>query len=308
MNPNRSSATRRKFLSLAGTSMALPLFSGQASADEPNWTYQSSDSYDYSDEKGALSTFVEVYDGVMLPSYDYYTIPIKVSSNVATYWKSYSGEWLGGENINWSEFSVTWPDKYDGYKEVDAEYTEAHIGAYDEAHQNNYDYWDVAGDTVSAGINQLAAMTPIVGELMAAETVVNEFTTALGKLQSDPDVSWDVRFDWANPDNISETHYWNKVDVQLFPDDDIIIDIRDQIGSNPGLTNQFGLYVGPAGGSSSSLQTASETNTGIKEYTGADVKQNPEKFGLDKKKVSGIGSSESVYTVPVEVKVVENQE
>lgn len=307
----RSRLNRRNFIkasaaaSVAGASLSVPA----AAESEVDWSYPEHDDYNYDQYEGHLTSYTNVYRADSLNSYDHWIIPVEVESDVTSHYEDLNGDYQWARTIRSSYFVCEWPsDKYSDLNEVDAEKDSSHYGGFDVDHSTDYTYWNLAEDTTKDGLDYAAGFVPLAGDLYGAGKVLDNFGTNLSKV-NDNTGEWRVDYSWTNPNELSETHYWNKVDVQLKPGDDIIIDIEDHVAARTELVNDYGLSISAPDTSPSSISTmtsAEKEEQGIKEYHASEVMENPGRFGFSPHRLKGVDPDERIYTAPVEVEVVDD--
>jgi len=307
-NINRRSFMKSLGATVAGTGVLTRISSASGS---DYWETTESDDYENDRYYGDLGTVSHVYDAFAKPTYSYWTIPVKVSSDCVSYWDNYNGNKDFYNSIQWSQFSVEWDSsKYPAIKEVDAEKDKTHIGSYQGNNDTNYGYDDFAMDQIDRGVDFLASMVPVAGDLYSAGKVADGMIDDWNRINDDTD-KWHVDFDWSNYTGTDEVHYWNKVDVQLEEDDNIVIHITDHVGAKYELANQYSLYISSPSSSPSSVSTmtASEQERNrVKSVNGSEIRGNPTEYGLSPEEAENFRPNETVYTAPVEVQMVPDNE
>ncbi|WP_166035497.1 twin-arginine translocation signal domain-containing protein [Halorussus pelagicus] len=307
---SRKNLNRRDFIKAsAAASVAGGTLSTSAAAQTAiAWNHPEHDDYNVDRFEGHLTSYTNVYQADSLNSYEHWFIPVEVESDVTSHFKDYNGNWQWVREIRSSYFKCEWPsNKYSDLNEVDAEKDSSHYGGYDVDHEKDYTYWNLAEDTTKDGLDYLAGLVPLAGDVYGAGKVLDNFGTNLSKV-GDNTGEWRVDYDWVNPNELSETHYWDKVDVQLKPDDSITIDIEDHVAAHTELVNDYSIEITAPESSPnaiSKMTTAERKERGINVYRASEVKKTPGKFGFSPHRLEGVRPDEKIYTAPIEVTLLD---
>jgi len=248
---------------------------------------------------GDLVTGFFEYEPLARENYDYWTIPVQIKSDAATYHEDYD-EGLK-EHIDSSTMTVSWnDDKYPNKRNVVAEKDKSHIGAQEGLHDQDYDYGDVAGDIIEYARDELIGMVPYAGQLYSASKVAAEMYGKWDDAHSAE--TWQTQFDWGQDnrtDKAKQVSSWNKLDIELYEDQSIEINIEDRVTCFPtDLVDQFNWNVVAPGYSPNTASTFSiqqREDAGIKTIRGRRVRKNPSAYGLTTSDVQDIHPNEKIF-------------